>query len=117
MRVYDGIGRYGGEEFLLILPDCDSVTTVTRADAVREHVAATPVVSSRVEKTITLSMGVAVSNPSKECDAQELLGQADRGLYEAKRKGRNRIEHVADMTVQGEAELVRGGTRTTNCSP
>ena len=106
-RVYDGVGRYGGEEFLLVLTGCDSVTTVTRADAVREHVAAKPVASLRVEKTITLSMGVAMSDPSKECDAQALISQADVGLYEAKRKGRNRSEHVENWTAQQGAALLR----------
>jgi diguanylate cyclase (GGDEF)-like protein len=100
LRVYDGLGRYGGEEFLLILPGCDSVTAITRADQVREHIAAKPIAYSHVEKVITLSMGVAISDPSKECDAQALLAQADAGLYEAKGKGRNRIEHVEKISVQ-----------------
>jgi diguanylate cyclase (GGDEF)-like protein len=99
MRVYDGIGRYGGEEFLLILPGTDSVTTMTRADEVREHIAARPVVSSHIREVITMSMGVAISDPSDECDVQALLAQADIGLYEAKRKGRNRIDHVENVSM------------------
>lgn len=94
MRVYDGIGRYGGEEFLLVLPGCDSVTTITRADQVRERIAAKSVVSLGNERIITLSMGLAISDPLKDCEPQHLLAQADAGLYEAKRKGRNRVEHV-----------------------
>ena len=59
LRVYDGVGRYGGEEFLLVLPNCDLPNAVLRADALREFIAASPVVCCNEEKPITMSMGVA----------------------------------------------------------
>ena len=61
LRVYDGVGRYGGEEFLMILADCDLMTALIKADELRTYVGSEPVVSSRVSRNITLSMGVAVS--------------------------------------------------------
>jgi len=93
LRVYDGVGRYGGEEFLMVLPNCDLPSTVLRANALREIVASTPVVCSGEERPITMSMGVAVSACEGKNEVEVLLNQADAGLYKAKEKGRNRIEH------------------------
>ena len=92
MRVYDGVGRHGGEEFLLVLPGCDLMTTIIRADQIRIYVGNKPVIWSRTSRNITTSMGVACAEPG-ETDSQSLLNQVDRGLHEAKRKGRNRVEH------------------------
>ena len=97
LRVYDGVGRYGGEEFLLILPDCDLADAVARANELRETIARTPVVWSGQEKLVTMSMGVAVSVCDGKNEMEVLLNQADAGLYAAKEKGRNRIEHVAPV--------------------
>ncbi len=93
LRVYDGVGRYGGEEFLMVLPNCDLPSTVLRANALREIVASTPVVCSGEERLITMSMGVAVSACEGKNEVEVLLNEADAGLYKAKEKGRNRIEH------------------------
>jgi two-component system, cell cycle response regulator len=97
MRVYDGVGRYGGEEFLMILTDCDLMTALIRADELRAAVASKPIVSIRASSNVTVSMGVAVSVDHADGDIDALLNQADRGLYAAKQKGRNRVEHVEDM--------------------
>src|SRR3984893_14630830 len=64
LRIYDSVGRYGGEEFLMILSNCDLAHTLSRAEHLREAISNAPVVSSGVEKTITMSMGVTVS----DCD-------------------------------------------------
>jgi two-component system cell cycle response regulator len=96
VRVYDGVGRYGGEEFLIVLPDCDSVSVLIKAESLRDCVGGTPIAFSRESRNITVSMGVAVSTDHPACDIGSLLKQADRGLYAAKQKGRNRVEHVAD---------------------
>ena len=93
LRVYDGVGRYGGEEFLLILPNCDLPNALLRANELREIVGSTPVVCSGEERLITMSMGVAVSACDAKNEVEVLLNQADAGLYAAKEKGRNRIEH------------------------
>jgi two-component system cell cycle response regulator len=105
LRVYDGVGRYGGEEFLMVLPNCDLPNTLLRANALREIVAATPVVYSGEERLITMSMGVAVSAREGKNEVEALLNQADAGLYAAKDKGRNRIEHFtgAAKTAPGRA--------------
>lgn len=93
LRVYDGVGRYGGEEFLMVLPNCDLPNTLLRANELREIVGSTPVVYSGEERLITMSMGVAISACDGKTEVEALLHQADAGLYVAKENGRNRIEH------------------------
>jgi diguanylate cyclase (GGDEF)-like protein len=93
LRVYDGVGRYCGEEFLLVLPACDLEDAVLRANSLRELIAATPVVSGEIEKAITVSMGIAVSHNLGGKEAEALLSQADAALYTAKANGRNRVEY------------------------
>jgi two-component system cell cycle response regulator len=93
LRVYDGVGRYGGEEFLLVLPNCDLTNALLRANEIREIVAGTPVLCSGVEKSVTMSMGVTVSNTSGKGEVEDLLSRADTALYKAKDNGRNRTEH------------------------
>ena len=93
LRIYDGVGRYGGEEFLLVLPNCDLPNALLRANQLRELIASAPVVCSGVEEPITMSMGVAVSDCDGKNELEALLNQADAGLYAAKEKGRNRVEH------------------------
>jgi len=100
LRPYDSIGRYGGEEFLLILPGCDVQTTLLRGNQLCKSVANRPVVCSGAQRVITLSMGIAVSDGSADYDVEALLGQADLGLYAAKQKGRNRIEHVESLVAK-----------------
>ena len=111
LRLYDGVGRYGGEEFLMILADCDLMTALIRADQLRASIDSEPIVSSRASRKITISMGVAVSIDHPIGDIAALLNQADRGLYAAKQNGRNRVEHVEDKrpnirTVKSEGSVL-----------
>lgn len=96
LRVYDGLGRFGGEEFLMVLSDCDLMAALIKADDLRASVGGIPIVAFRTSKNITVSMGVAVSTDHSAGDICSLLNQADRGLYAAKQKGRNRVEHVEE---------------------
>ncbi|MBZ5614947.1 MAG: diguanylate cyclase [Acidobacteriia bacterium] len=109
LRVYDGVGRYGGEEFLMILPNCDLPNTKLRADELRKIVASTAVLCSGVERRITMSMGVAVSACDGKSELEALLNQADAGLYAAKEKGRNRVEHFTPAARKAAAGRVRKG--------
>ena len=97
LRVYDSLGRYGGEEFLMVLPDCDSMSALIRADELRTYVGSTPIGFAKSSRTVTMSMGIAVSTDHPIGDISGLLNQADEGLYAAKKNGRNRVEHVDDM--------------------
>jgi two-component system, cell cycle response regulator len=107
LRIYDGIGRYGGEEFLLILPNCDLPNALLRANELREAICSTPVACSTEEKLITMSMGVAVSDCDGNHDVEMLLNQADAGLYAAKENGRNRTEHFTSVARKTPAARAR----------
>jgi len=92
LRVYDGVGRYGGEEFLLILPGCDIATTVRRAEEIGRVVSAARVMSPRGTVQVTVSMGVTVAGRDRNANVEALLNEADVALYRAKENGRNRVE-------------------------
>lgn len=93
-RVYDGVGRYGGEEFLIVFVDCDLTTTLIRTEEIRSHVASTAVVHGGKRRIATISMGVAIADGAQPIEADRLLNRADEALYHAKRSGRNRVEHL-----------------------
>ena len=102
LRAYDGIGRYGGEEFLLVLPHCDSVTAITRADQLRRCISSKPITALGKQARITLSAGVAVFDPSSPRNAQFLLSHADGGLYLAKEQGRNQVVHLEPASEKSD---------------
>ena len=92
VREYDGVGRYGGEEFLLVIPGCDLATTVRRANLIKEAISSAPIETPFKAPRVTASMGVAVVKTST--NSESLLRSADEALYQAKRNGRNRVESV-----------------------
>jgi two-component system, cell cycle response regulator len=96
LRIYDSVGRYGGEEFLMILPNCNRDNTFMRANELREFVARTPVTYSGQKQSVTLSMGVTASEGKGREEAESLIGHADLALYAAKRNGRNRVERFTE---------------------
>ena len=91
LRPYDAIGRYGGEEFLIISPDCDQAGTVTVAERIRQAIEATDIATPTGTVPITVSLGVAITE-GPNIDTDELIKVADAALYRAKRGGRNRVE-------------------------
>jgi two-component system, cell cycle response regulator len=91
LREYDGIGRYGGEEFLLVIPGCDLTTTIRRADQIRELISSQPIPTLLGPMTATVSMGATMG---ESANAELHLRCADKALYCAKHNGRNRVEHA-----------------------
>lgn len=92
LRQQDTAGRFGGEEFLCVLPATSVTGGVQLADAVRAGVAGLPfALSSGQSLTLTLSAGVAALPPGGSSSAQDLISAADAALYRAKAAGRNRV--------------------------
>lgn len=89
MRPYDFAGRYGGEEFLVVLPSCSQHNGVRRAEEFRRAIAAKPVATTAGPVAITCSLGVAAYEDAMPPEA--LLHRADEALYQAKHLGRNRV--------------------------
>jgi diguanylate cyclase (GGDEF)-like protein len=91
VRSYDSVGRYGGEEFLIVLSSCeDDIDMVKQAERIRSTVGAGPVSTTEGEIPVTMSLGVASSSDYQ--DVEDLIRAADAALYKAKRGGRNRVE-------------------------
>ncbi len=99
LRVYDSTGRYGGEELLIVLSNCDGPAALSRAEQLRQRLRSEPIHSQSMELFVTASFGVAISKPGM--DVQELVSQADLALYEAKRTGRDRV--VGAWTLQSNS--------------
>src|SRR5580658_1748661 len=76
VRSYDFVGRYGGEEFLIVLNNCDSLQALVRAEQVRNGVASHPVQTTRGPLSITMSLGVLASRHSDLWRVEEILGEA-----------------------------------------
>jgi len=97
IRPYDSIGRYGGEEFLLVLSNCDTLGAAAIAERLLQAVRKDTIVLAEATVSVTLSAGVATSGVIQ--DPETLVGAADAALYRAKRGGRNRVEvaTAADM--------------------
>ncbi len=98
-RTYDSAGRYGGEEFLIVLPGCDGPSAAVQAERVRGMFASTAFVAGQRPLTITGSIGVSSRTHPREMDADALLREADLALYGAKADGRNRVLMGAELPV------------------
>jgi diguanylate cyclase (GGDEF)-like protein len=95
VRSSDFAGRYGGEEFLLLLPETGTDGAVSVAEYLRTTLSAISIPG--IDRRITASFGIAVL-PDHAGDAATLIRQADRALYSAKAASRDRVEVVADTS-------------------
>jgi diguanylate cyclase (GGDEF)-like protein len=93
LRPYDTVGRYGGEEFLMVLPGCDEARAAALAERLRWGMAAEPLDGDGQAVNVTLSLGVAAWDATMT--SREVLQAADAALYQAKAAGRNRVVHAA----------------------
>ena len=109
LRPYDSVGRYGGEEFLIVVPRSDATAALSVAERIRKAIAAKPIQTDAGEVQVTASLGVAASMEPSRIDSKALLQLADEALYRAKQNGRNRSE-LALAPAPVETTSLSGGS-------
>ena len=106
IRRYDAIGRYGGEEFLILLPGSDGEAARVQAERVREALAASPFASGADFLPVTCSIGASWRARPAVSDTDSLVREADLALYRAKDRGRNCVEvTAAEPVAAGQSDL------------
>lgn len=93
VRPYDVIGRYGGEEFVVLLPDTNLEQSLVVAERIRVAIGNEPCPSENDRIPVTASLGVSCSNENDH-GLNDVLKRADEGLYKAKSAGRDRVSWV-----------------------
>ncbi len=96
LRSYDSLGRYGGEEFLIILPDCDGDNLLKLAERLRASIAEKERAYAECNFRCTMSFGLVMVKGTRPHSAEEVIRRADQALYEAKHNGRNCIRLADD---------------------
>ncbi|WP_228486832.1 GGDEF domain-containing response regulator [Paludibaculum fermentans] len=91
IRAYDAFGRYGGEEFLVVVPGAEDSGLISHAERLRVAIEASPFCLSGQNVSITASFGACTMVPTLPSDAELLIRSADNALYEAKHRGRNSV--------------------------
>ncbi|HWC96403.1 MAG TPA: diguanylate cyclase [Candidatus Sulfopaludibacter sp.] len=92
VRRYDSVGRYGGEEFLFVLPGCSGDDAVVQGERIRQAVAGEPFDDGAEPFAVTCSIGTSWRPAPTVHDAEQMVREADLALYRAKNAGRNRVE-------------------------
>jgi two-component system cell cycle response regulator len=106
VRSYDMVGRYGGEEFLLVLTGRDANLAEKRAEEIRSVVAGRAIETASGPLSVTLSIGVLTSNHwGNELTANQLLKEADKALYFAKANGRNCARIALPFPLESPGEV------------
>ncbi len=107
LRAGDSIGRYGGEEFLVLLPETTQEEACQVAERIRKTIAGSPLATSTVKEGIptTISLGVATF-PIDGATASEVVEQADQAMYWAKRLGRNQVRTSQEAARLREDEAL-----------
>jgi diguanylate cyclase (GGDEF)-like protein len=105
IRIGDTLGRFGGEEFVLLLPETDTCEASLIAERIRTAIASEPMVTSQVDENIAMTVSIGLSTYPTDGDSeQDLLSQADEAMYIAKRLGRNQVRTADEARQMGEDE-------------
>jgi len=92
VRSYDFVGRYGGEEFLIVLNNCRPESALGRAEEIRKGICTRPVQTDVGPLEVSMSSGLVRSTDWGHRPAEDLIHEADSALYAAKTAGRNRVQ-------------------------
>ncbi len=114
IRQYDSIGRYGGEEFLILFPGCGEAESFAQADRLRKQLAQAEMSVNDSAVRITASFGITTALPGEICTPELLIRKADEALYLAKKSGRNRVEL---LTCRSEPASVNAPKETAVVVP
>jgi two-component system, cell cycle response regulator len=98
VRPYDAVGRYAGDEFLIVLPECGQEMALKAAERIRRVVDETPIVTREGPVRVTMSFGVAAAQGLTTSSTDHVFKLADESLYRAKRKGRNWVDLFEKFT-------------------
>ncbi len=101
LRTHDCVGRYGGEEFLLVLPGSDSCGATWASNRLRRAIADTVVETAAGQLQVTMSLGVAATEDVDPVSEQALIQAADDALYRAKEEGRNCVRRAGEEGEEG----------------
>jgi two-component system cell cycle response regulator len=105
IRSYDFVGRYGGEEFLMVLNNCNPQSAEARAEEVRKVVNVRPIQTTIGELQVTMSFGVLLSHDWGRRPVEELLFEVDAALYAAKAAGRNCVRMARPNVESANASV------------
>jgi diguanylate cyclase (GGDEF)-like protein len=104
VRAQDYVGRYGGEEFLIVISDCDDALAMEIAERIRARMQNEAVSFDGHKLLITATIGVAISDPTENSEA--LLRRADAALYAGKQHGRNLVVSASESLPSNSLKVV-----------
>jgi diguanylate cyclase (GGDEF)-like protein len=105
VRAYDHVGRYGGEEFLIVSPGSSGMNALQLAGRLRNAIAAEPIRARNLAIPITASFGITVTEGGEDPTAESLIRIADEALYRAKALGKNRVEAGGSAATKSAIDL------------
>jgi diguanylate cyclase (GGDEF)-like protein len=105
IRKGDIAGRFGGEEFVLVLAQCTKENAKIVANRIRQRVEALSIMEDGHELKVTISLGVRYVNQASWADVESIIGQADKALYKSKESGRNKV-FIWDPTRRKELPVL-----------
>jgi diguanylate cyclase (GGDEF)-like protein len=92
IRDRDSVGRYGGEEFLLVFPGCEPNELINLAERLRKHIALTEIDVGGKRLQVTISIGATLVTGQNDNHTNSIIKEADDALYSAKKAGRNQVK-------------------------